>query len=1101
MAFRTVDTRMSFPELEQEIVRWWQEIDVVKHWLNSGDRSDPFIFFEGPPTANGMPGVHHVEARATKDVINRYQRMRGRYVIGARGGWDTHGLPVEVQVEKELGFNGKPDIEKYGIKAFNAACRASVNRYVEQFERLTERIAFWLDLDHPYATCDNSYIESLWWIVKQLWEKDLLFRDYKVTMHCPRCGTSLSDHEVAQGFEEGVDDPSVWVKFKVAPSDHPLASELVGACFLAWTTTPWTLPANVALAVEPGADYALAEKDGVHYIVAQALLGSALGEGARTLQTFSGRDLAGLRYEPLFRGVPGAGEAVDWAAAYRVVADDFVSLEDGTGVVHIAPAYGDLEVGRTHGLPTLFSVDLAGEVLHDFDDLGFGGMFFKAADPLITRNLQDRGLLFKSERVKHAYPFCWRCQTPLLYYAKRSWYIRTTAVKERLVALNQTINWVPEHVKDGRFGNWLANNVDWAVSRERYWGTPLPIWICAGCGQVEVLGSVAELSARTGRDLAQLDLHRPDIDEPSWACTQCGGTMRRVPDVADVWFDTGAMPVAQWHYPFENQAMFEQAQQADFISEGMDQTRGWFYTLHALATLLFDRPAFKNVIALGILQGADGRRMSKSRGTAVDPFGLLDMYGADALRWYMYASAPPYNSRVFLPEHVGGMLRQFMLTLGNTYSFFVTYANLDGWKPEARDWRLEAGSSDSAPSSLKSPVSSLSPIDRWALARLNALVRDVSAAFERYDVHTPAKAIEGFVEELSNWYVRRNRRRFWKADDDADKHAAYYTLYTCLTTLARLLAPFMPFLSEAIYRNLAGLEAGGWRLESARSLQASSLQPPAALPESVHLAPWPTYDESLIDEGLLANTALLLETISLGRAARRSAQLKIRQPLSAVWLRLPTGAAEGLKRFEAELRDELNVKSVRFLDASTELVEQRFKPNLRVVGKQYGKLVPALTAALRALEGQAARAAAVAVEAGQPITLTVDGQQLELPAEAVLVESTSPTGYAVAEHGGVLVALDTRVTAELRQEGLARELVRHIQDARKAAGFAIAERIAVRLGGAEEEVRGVVEAWGEYIRAETLADRLELGTPGAGAHVEPLDLDGRSLTLGVAKAT
>ncbi len=1126
MAFKPVDPQVSFPAQEQELLAWWREHGVIQRALDQGDRANPFVFFEGPPTANGLPGVHHVETRVVKDVINRYQRMRGRYVIGARGGWDTHGLPVEVQVERELGFSGKPDIEKYGVKAFNEACRASAMGHIREFERLTERIGFWLDLAHPYTTYDTSYIESLWWVFKQLWERDLLFRDYKVTMHCPRCGTSLSDHEVAQGFQDDVDDPSVWVRFRVsgdrrvesrdlAAPDHSaistLQSPLAGASFLAWTTTPWTLPANVALAVHPEAMYMVVALtpvaarhplssarerglggEGERLILAAALADKVLGQGNFTvLARYSGRDLAGLRYEPLFDGVPAAGEMVDWAAAYRVVADSFVSLDDGTGVVHIAPAYGDLDVGRAHNLPTLFSVDLAGHMLPSYDELGFGGVFFKDADPLVTRNLHERGLLFRTERVRHAYPFCWRCGTPLLYYAKRSWYIRTTAVRERLLAHNQTINWVPEHVKDGRFGNWLANNVDWAVSRERYWGTPLPIWICAGCGQVEVLGSVAELSARTGRDLAQLDLHRPDIDEPSWACTQCGGTMRRVPDVADVWFDTGAMPVAQWHYPFENQAMFEQAQQADFISEGMDQTRGWFYTLHALATLLFDRPAFKNVIALGILQGADGRRMSKSRGTAVDPFGLLDMYGADALRWYMYASAPPYNSRVFLPEHVGGMLRQFMLTLWNTYSFFVTYANLDGWKPEAGDWRLEAGSSDSAPSSLKSPVSSLSPIDRWALARLNALVRDVSAAMDDYDIHAPAKAIEGFVEELSNWYVRRNRRRFWKADDDADKHAAYYTLYTCLTTLARLLAPFMPFLSEAIYRNLAGLETGGWRLESARSLQASSLQPPAALPESVHLAPWPTYDESLIDEGLLANTALLLETISLGRAARRSAQLKIRQPLSAVWLRLPTGAAEGLKRFEAELRDELNVKSVRFLDASTELVEQRFKPNLRVVGKQYGKLVPALTAALRALEGQAARAAAVAVEAGQPITLTVDGQQLELPAEAVLVESTSPTGYAVAEHGGVLVALDTRVTAELRQEGLARELVRHIQDARKAAGFAIAER--------EEEVRGVVEAWGEYIRAETLADRLELGTPGAGAHVEPLDLDGRSLTLGVER--
>jgi isoleucyl-tRNA synthetase len=1108
MAFKPVDPRVSFPDLEQEIAAWWRAAGVIKQSLGSGDRSNPFVFFEGPPTANGLPGVHHVEARATKDVINRYQRMRGRYVIGARGGWDTHGLPVEVQVEKELGFNGKPDIEKYGIKAFNAACRASVNRYVEQFERLTERIAFWLDLDHPYATCDNSYIESLWWIVKQLWEKDLLFRDYKVTMHCPRCGTSLSDHEVAQGFEEGVDDPSVWVKFKVAPSDHPLASELVGACFLIWTTTPWTLPANAALAVGPDADYALAEQDGVHYIVAQALLGSALGEGARTLQTFSGRELAGLRYEPLFRGVRGAGEAVDWATAYRVVADDFVSLEDGTGVVHIAPAYGDLEVGRTHGLPTLFSVDLAGEVLHDFDDLGFGGMFFKAADPLIARNLDERGLLFKSERVRHAYPFCWRCRTPLLYYAKRSWYIRTTAVKDRLVAHNQVINWVPEYIKQGRFGNWLENNIDWAVSRERYWGTPLPIWVCAACGRVEVIGSVAELSARAGADLALLDLHRPDVDEPRWACASCGGVMRRVPDVADVWFDSGAMPLAQWHYPFENRDMFEVAGQADFISEGLDQTRGWFYTLHALATLLFDRPAFKNVICLGILLGADGRRMSKSRGTAVDPFALVDQYGADAARWYMFASAPPYNSRRFVPEHVGEMLRQFMLTLWNTYSFFVTYANLDGWTPQQSATQRVPGSQQPAVGDAQMTADwrlQTAAIDRWALASLNKLVREVSTDLERYDIYQPTKRIEAFVEHLSNWYVRRCRRRFWKAEDDADKHAAYQTLYTCLITLARLMAPFTPFLSEAIYRNLMGL-ANDQRPpttdESMPSVARRSSfvgRPSSCVAESVHLAAWPEADAALLDEQLLADTALLLDAVSLGRAARKAAGLKVRQPLRELWVRAPTTeATEGLRRFASELRDELNVKTVRYLDSTTDLVEYRFKPNLRLLGKKYGKLVPALTAALRELSGDTARDAARAVEDGRPVALVVDGQALALLPEELLVETSSPQGYAVAEENGLLVALDTTLTDELREEGLARELVRNIQDARKRAGFAIADRIAVYVSGAGE-IAAIIERWGDYIRAETLADDLLLAEPPPGAHAEALDLDRRTIKVGVVR--
>ncbi len=1120
--FQPVDTKVSFPQLEESIIELWKVNQIVEKNLAAGTK--PFVFYEGPPTANGRPGLHHAISRIFKDIICRYRSMCGYQIIGRREGWDTHGLPVEIEVEKMLGFRGKPDIERYGIAEFNAKCRQSVWEYIQDWKVFTRRIAYWVSED-AYITYENSYIESLWWIFRQLWERDLLFRDYKVTMHCPRCGTSLSDHEVSLGFQDDVDDPSVWVRFRVqGPSGsgeaHPLAAKLAGASFLAWTTTPWTLPANVALAVEPGADYALAEKDGVHYIVAQALLGSALGEGARTLQTFSGRDLAGLRYEPLFRGVPGAGEAVDWAAAYRVVADDFVSLEDGTGVVHIAPAYGDLEVGRTHGLPTLFSVDLAGEVLHDFDDLGFGGIFFKAADPPIVRNLDERGLLFKSERVRHAYPFCWRCRTPLLYYAKRSWYIRTTAVKDRLVAHNQVINWVPEYIKQGRFGNWLENNIDWAVSRERYWGTPLPIWVCAACGRVEVIGSVAELSARAGADLAQLDLHRPDVDEPRWACASCGGVMRRVPDVADVWFDSGAMPLAQWHYPFENRDMFEVAGQADFISEGLDQTRGWFYTLHALATLLFDRPAFKNVICLGILLGADGRRMSKSRGTAVDPFALVDQYGADAARWYMFASAPPYNSRRFVPEHVGEMLRQFMLTLWNTYSFFVMYANLDGWTP-TDDGRRTTDDSDS--SSVFRP-SSMVPIDRWALASLNKLVREVSTDLERYDIYQPTKRIEAFVGQLSNWYVRRCRRRFWKAEDDADKHAAYQTLYTCLITLARLMAPFTPFLSEAIYRNLTGI--ADFRLQIADSgadsqsaiyntgiadfrfqisdsgsdAQSAISNLQSAIPQSVHLATWPEVDATLIDEQLLADTALLLDAVSLGRAARKAAGLKVRQPLRELWVRAPTTeATEGLRRFASELRDELNVKTVRYLDSTTDLVDYRFKPNLRLLGKKYGKLVPALTAALRELSGDTARDAARAVDAKQPVILAVDGQKMELLPEELLVETSSPQGYAVAEGNGLLVALDTTLTDELREEGLARELVRNIQDARKNAGFAIADRIAVYLGGANGDMERVVQLWGDYIRAETLADDLLLAEPPAGAHAEALDLDGRTIHVGVVR--
>lgn len=1074
MAFKAVDTRVSFPALENEVAQWWRESGVVKRSLESGDRNKPFIFFEGPPTANGKPGVHHVEARVAKDIVNRFQRMRGRHVVGARGGWDTHGLPVEVEVEKELGFRGKPDIEKYGIKEFNAKCKESVSRYVAEFEVLTERIAYWLDLENPYVTYDNSYIESLWWIVKQLWERDLLFRDYKTTWHCPRCGTTLADAEVALGYEDDTDDPSVWIKFKVKPTDHALAgalwAKLEGAYMLAWTTTPWTLPANVALAVKPDAEYALVELDGVRYLLADALVAQVLGEGAHKLDSVRGRDLVDLRYEALFDGVPGAGETVDWNTAYRVVADEFVSLEDGTGIVHIAPAYGDLEIGRKYGLPTLFSVDLNGAVLPEFDSLGFGGMFFKEADPLITRNLKGRELLFKSGRVKHTYPFCWRCKTPLLNYVKRSWYIRTTAKKEQLIANNQQIHWVPDHIKNGRFGNWLENNIDWAISRERYWGTPLPIWTCESCGHVEVIGSVQELSERAGEDFANLDLHRPYVDAPSWDCTECGdGAMKRVPDVADAWFDSGSMPVAQWHYPFENQELFQIAGQADFISEAIDQTRGWFYTLHAVSTMLFDRPAFKNVICLGHILDARGDKMSKSKGNIAAPMPLLEQYGADAMRWYMFASAPPYNPRRFGPDLIAEALRQFMLTLWNTYSFFVTYANLDGWTPD------------------KLSLEGLQPIDRWALASLNKLVREATADLEDYDIYQPTKRVEAFVEELSNWYVRRNRRRFWKSESDADKNAAYSTLYTCLVTLARLVAPFTPFLSEAMYRNLVA-------------------EHNAEAPDSVHLAEWPVADESLIDQEMLSATETLLHAVTAGRAARKQSGVKVRQPLQDLLVRAPTATqTNALRQFEEELRDELNVKAVKYLEGSGGMVEYRFKPNLKLVGKKYGKQVPSIKAALEQLAGAEAAEAGRRAEAGESIALTVDGQALELLADEVLVETSSPEGYSVAEDGGVLVALDTTLTDELRLEGAARDLVRVIQDARKEAGFEIADRIELYLSGIGSHHEGVsleqlVERYGSYIQNETLAKELRLSAVPQQVRAIMAEIGGVPLEFGIVKA-
>ena len=1079
MTFRAVDTRASFVALEERIGTYWAQHDIKRKALAHGDQARPFIFYEGPPTANGKPGIHHVEARVTKDIIIRYHRMCGQYVIGARGGWDTHGLPVEIEVEKTLGFRGKPDIERYGIAEFNAACKQSVQTYIGEWEKMTDRIAYWIDMEKPYSTFDNSYIESLWWILKQFWDRDLLFRDYKVTMHCPRCGTTLSDAEVNLGFEDDVDDPSVWLRFRVTPANHALDSALAGAAFIAWTTTPWTLPANVALAVNPDASYVLAETgpedQRERVIMAASLAEKVLGEGHHVLATFTGNQLVGVRYQHLFDGVPGAGDTPDLQSAYRVIGDDFVSLDDGTGIVHIAPAYGDLEIGRKHQLPTLFSVDLNGRTMAQFAHLGFADMFFKEADPVITKVLKERGDLFRSGRVKHAYPFCWRCKTPLLYYAKPSWYIRTTARKERLVAANQEVHWVPEHIKAGRFGNWLANNIDWAISRERYWGTPLPIWVSADGQHMECIGSVAELEAKVGRSLSDLDLHRPYVDDITWD-DPAHGTMRRITDVADCWFDSGAMPVAQWHYPFENKELFEQvAGQADYISEAIDQTRGWFYTLHAVSTLLFDRPAFENVICLGHILDGKGEKMSKSRGNIVNPWDILNEYGTDAVRWYMFASAPPYNPRRFSRELVGDMLRQFTLTLWNTYAFFVTYANLEGWSP--------AGIID-ADGNLTLDVTTLTnPLDRWALARLDYLVRTVTSELDGYDIYAPAKAIEQFVEELSNWYVRRSRRRFWKTANDADTQAAYATLYTCLVTLSKVLAPFIPFVAEEIYHNLV--------LSKAPTASAS-----------VHMATWPQSTPAWRNDDLVASIGVIQSVVGLGRAARRSAALKVRQPLPTMLVRVPSAVAQGVAAFVADIRDELNIKDVQWLSTGATFIDYRFKPNLRVVGKKYGKLVPALTEALKALAGDTARAHAVAVESGATFDLVVDGTLLTIAPDEVLVETSSPEGYAVAEENGVLVALDTTLTADLVAEGIAREVVRYIQDARKNAGFAIADRILVSIDGVKNqpELEATIATWSDYMCGETLADSLVLAKPAVGAHVETLELDDITLTIGVTQA-
>jgi len=841
--------------------------------------------------------------RVIKDIIPRYKAMKGFYTPRI-GGWDTHGLPVELEIERELGLSSKSQIEEYGIERFNALCRQSVLRYIKEFEEMTERIAFWVDMERAYVTMDNSYIETCWWALKQMWDKGLIYQGYKVTPHCPRCETSLSSHEVAQGYRDDVEDPSVYIKFRVSerssgnfPSDKPVY-------LLAWTTTPWTLPGNTALAIAADAEYSVVELDSEYLILASALLGVTVSDGYKVVNKLEGRELVGVRYEPLFNphdfnverrrfGVSSelSPQKPEKGLTYPVIAGDFVSLEEGTGIVHIAPAYGevDYEAGKEQGLDFVHVVDLRGKIIGSYP---FSGLFVKDADPLVLKDLAERGLLYRSETIRHTYPFCWRCAAPLLYYAKQTWYIRTTAVKERLITGNREINWYPEHIKYGRFGDWLENNVDWALSRERYWGTPLPVWQCESCGNTECLGGVDELKGKPNVSglTEPLDLHRPFVDGVTYTCSKCGAVMRRVPEVIDCWFDSGAMPIAQWHYPFENKTMLEDGRfPADYICEAVDQTRGWFYSLHAISTLLFGRPCFKNVICHGLILDAKGEKMSKSKGNVVDLKTVIDKYGADALRWYLYTAVPMGNSIRFDEAAIAETSRRFLMTLWNVYSFFVTYANIDKFVPDPEQ-----------------PLLVESELDRWILSELNQLIVDVDTALNRYDPRGGGRQIASFVDELSNWYVRRSRRRFWKSENDADKLSAYNTLYECLVTLSKLLAPFTPFLAEELYQNLV-----------------CSVFPEA--PESVHLTDFPVADEQKIDRRLSEDIRLAMKVSSLARAARSKAGIKVRQPLARLFVK--TGSrvqSEALERLESQVLEEVNVQTLEIVD-DPELVLERVK--------------------------------------------------------------------------------------------------------------------------------------------------------------------------------
>jgi isoleucyl-tRNA synthetase len=1009
---------VNFPELEQRIIKFWHEKRVFERSVEQRKGGPLYVLYDGPPTANASPGIHHVLARVFKDLFPRYKAMKG-YYVPRRAGWDTHGLPVELEVERELGLKSKREIEEFGIAEFNNRCRQNVLRYVREWEELTDRIGFWIDMKHPYITFENGYIETCWWIISQLWQKGLIYQSYKVTPHCPRCGTSLSSHEVALGYDEA-DDPSVYIKFELK-SDSLEKTGLVHkllrlkekpAYLLAWTTTPWTLPGNTALAVAPDAEYSVMEGERDYLILASALVSRVGLEDYHEVLRVKGSDIAGvhkgLRYKPLFnphsfgierrrfeKGLLVVQEA-DENLDYPVIGADFVSMEDGTGVVHTAPSFGevDFEAGGDNDLDFVRDyVDLQGIIQGTYR---FAGKFVKDADPLIMEDLKSRGLVYRSERICHTYPFCWRCNTPLLYYAKPSWYIKTTAVKDRLISGNAEINWYPEYIKYGRFGDWLENNVDWAFSRERYWGTPLPIWHCDGCNYEECIGSVKELTEKKGiKGVDKLsDLHRPYVDEVVYSCPKCRGEMHRLPEVIDCWFDSGAMPFAQWHYPFENADIFKDWFPADFICEAVDQTRGWFYSLHAISTLIMEQPCFKNVICLGHILDAAGEKMSKSKGNVVKPEDVLAASGADALRWYMYTSSPPGNVRRFSKDLVEEVVRKFLLTLWNTYSFFVTYANIDKFDPR------------SVATVLQRPE-----LDRWILSELNQLVHSVTRSLEEYDPTGAGRRIEEFVDNLSNWYVRRSRRRFWKSENDADKLSAYTTLYQCLVTLAKLLAPLAPFIAEEIYQNLV------------RSVDKDA-------PESVHLADYPIADLSQIDEKLAYSTGLVMGVSSIGRAARAKANIKVRQPLAKVLVKVRTEAEKAsLERMASQVLEELNVKELCVVDS-----------------------------------------------------LPVDEHR----------------DWPVVEEGGIAVMMDTEITRELADEGLARELVHRLQNLRKQAGFDIADYIETYYEGGPA-VQRVMVKFEQYIKQETLSRKLAQGPSPEGAFSKSQVIEGEKVTLAVKR--
>jgi isoleucyl-tRNA synthetase len=1040
--FKAISDKVSLPDLEKEILAHWKQHRIFEKSIEARQNAPDYTFYEGPPTANGKPGIHHVFARTIKDLVCRYQTMRG-FQVHRKAGWDTHGLPVEIEVEKKLGLKHKGEIEQYGVARFNAECRKSVFEYKDMWEDLTWRMGYWIDMEHPYITCENEYIESVWWALDRFFKEGAIYQGFKVQLYCPRCGTPLSSHEVSLGYRD-VQDPSVYIKAKVKGQENTY--------FLVWTTTPWTLISNVALAVNPNVEYVKVSFKDELLILAKDRL-SVMPEGTEIIANMSGRDLIGMEYERWFNFIP-----VDKKAWY-VIGGDFVTTTDGSGIVHMAPAYGedDYQASLKHGLPMVQALDARGQFTEAVPP--YTGKFFKAADPDITADLKSRGLLFKKETYSHSYPHCWRCDTPLLYYARKSWYIRTTSYAKDMIAYNKQIHWYPPETGEGRFGNWLEENKDWAISRDRYWGTPLPIWVCEACDAKRSVGSLEELRKEGAKLPEPLDLHKPYVDDIILKCS-CGGQMRRIPELVDVWFDSGSMPFAQWHYPFENHDTFKHAFPAEFICEGVDQTRGWFYTLHSISSFLFKQPCFKNVIVNDLVLDKNGQKMSKTRGNTVDPFQVIGQYGADTVRWFLMSSSPPWKPKLFDIDSIAEVQRKFFGTLLNTYAFFALYANIDGFKHAEPDI----------------PVSERPDIDRWILSLLNSTAADYVDAMDNYDPTRAARIVSNFtIEQLSNWYVRRNRRRFWKGESGPDKNAAYQTLFECLVAITKMTAPLAPFLADEIYRSLMA----DTRRETF---------------ESVHIAPMVVSKKEFIHPELEQRMDMAQRVVGIVRTMRAKTNLKTRQPLSRIAIPASAETRRLIEQMIDVILEEINVKAIEFIDESSPIVRKTATANFKIIGPKFGKQVNAVAKRIKEMSS----AEVIQLDQTGSFSTEVNGTPVTVVREDVTIAAQSIEGWLVESAEGLIVALDTTLTPELVNEGLAREFVNRVQNMRKDAGFSVTDRIRIYFESSDK-VATAISRMSDYIKSETLAMQINTGRDSA-EHWEKWDIDGEPCEIGISKA-